>query len=153
MNTCQGLPCDQPRHAWWLRTIDGSEEIAELLYEAQSRDSSFVQEWIDRLRSSEDLQSAVELLGRDWPRFDDLVSTPEEKTLFDFFAAIESVALAKQLEKAAIGINANGESTATVLSKIGQPLEDILLSDLALTPSFDVSSLIEILVGTEITSN
>jgi len=89
-----------------------------LLYEAKSRDSHFVQEWIDR----------------------HLVSTPEEKALFDFFAAIESVALAKQLEKAATGINANGESTATVLSKIGQPLEEILLTDLAQTPYFDVSS-------------
>jgi hypothetical protein len=63
------------------------------------------------------------------------------------------VALAKQLEKAATGISAAGESTATLLSKVGQPLEDLLLTDFAAIPFSDIVYLIETLGGTEITSN
>jgi hypothetical protein len=143
---------DQRKYSW-RRTNDGSEEIAQLLAEAQLRDSSFVQEWLERFRNSETSQPAVDLLQRDWPRLGDLISTPQDQTLADFFTAIESVALAKQLEKAATGISAAGESTATLLSKVGQPLEDLLLTDFAAIPFSDIVYLIETLGGTEITSN
>lgn len=134
---------------FWEGTQAGAQEIAKLLNEAKSCDSGYVQEWIERLSHSNGLPQAIHFLRQDWVRLEDHISTLQQQILYDSLQVIESIVLAKETVKALNLINTNGESTATLLTKLGQPIEDLLLTDLGATPFSDVIALLEILVGRE----
>jgi hypothetical protein len=136
----------------WLTSAEGTDQVVQLLREARQYDAAFVQEWVDRLESSQDLQPAISLLRRDWMRLEQHLSTPQRQALYKAQSAIESVFLARALETGAQAVASDGENRATVFAKIGQPLADLLLTETGASPSSDVLALLEILVGEESTT-
>jgi hypothetical protein len=124
-------------------------QIRQLLREAKQQDPDLVQSWIELLRDSVDLSKAVQLLSRDWTRLDQYLSTPQRQALYKALSATDSAFLARQLETCAEAVAPEGEIASSVLAKIGQPLEDLLLTETGATPTSDVLALLEILVGEE----
>jgi hypothetical protein len=140
-------------YASWDGSPAGAQEIKRLLNEGKLLDRAFVEEWVERLRRPNGLPQAINLLREDWVQLRDYVSTPQQQTLYDSLQAMESLILAKALARSQNLINPNGESTATLLAKIGQALEDILLTDLGAAPLSEIISLLSILTGRETPSH
>jgi hypothetical protein len=136
-------------YASWDGPQTSAREIKRLLNEGRLLDSGFVEEWVERFGRPNGLLQAINFLKQDWVRLGDYISTPQQQTLYDSLQAIESVVLAKATITSLNLINPGGESTATLLTKVGQSLEDLLLTDLGVTPFSDVISLLDILVGRE----
>jgi hypothetical protein len=131
----------------WSTAEEGTDQVKHLLRKAQRHDAAFVREWINLLECSEDLQQAIGFLRQDWMRLEQYLSTPQRQAVNKAQSVTESVSLARALEAAAQTIDLEGESTATLLAKIGQPLEDMLLTEIGATPSSDIIALLETLVG------
>jgi hypothetical protein len=91
---------------------------------------------------------AVFYLVRGWIQPDSSL-TAHDHALQSLLGAIESSVLARHLENAADRLSLSGETTATVLAKIGQALEDMLLTDAGHPPITDVTDLLQKLIGEE----
>jgi hypothetical protein len=134
-------------HSNEVATQAESAKIAQLLYQAQQFDSRLVREWVEKLAGSQDLQPAVSLLQRDWMRLEQYLTTLQLQTLYKASSSAQTAFLARELESVSRTITSDGESTATVLAKIGFSLTSLLLSDAGVVPFSDVRALLEILVG------
>lgn len=130
-------------------------EVKQLLLNAEKINPKLVHQWIELLENSPDkekpIESATNFLQQNWIRFEDIFSTPEQQTLYSAQSAINLIFLARQLEIQAQDINSYSESSATVLAKIDQILEQLLLSEASGVPHSDIFSLLEILLGEEMT--
>lgn len=126
-----------------------SKNIINLINQARTLNNQLVQTWIDLLNNSDNPQQAINYLRRDWIKLDEYLNTPEKQIIYKAHSIIELLFLARKLESEAIAINPDGETTASVLAKIGQSLEDMFLSDSPGIPISDFFSLLEILIGEE----
>jgi hypothetical protein len=139
-----------PESVQYSSTTEGI--VDQLLRQAMKKDAVFARNWVKLIENNENLLPAISMLRRNWIRLEEVLD-PKLITLHNVEMAVESVSLARSLEKAAETLNDDGESSADILSKIGIPLIELLLADLGRVPYLDVLELLEILSGDEVLYN
>jgi hypothetical protein len=123
--------------------------IFTLLDDARRLDPSYVQQWKEKLKNAKELNRALNFLERDWPRTDASLSSLEKVALWKATVGVEMLRLSRRLNNAAKEIRDDGENAITLLAKLGEPLEEIMSSEMSLSSLSDVYSLMEILLGQE----
>lgn len=125
------------------------QQIFTLLDNARRQNPSYVQQWRDKLQNADDLNRALAFLKQDWPKADSAFSSPKSVAIWKATVAVEMLRLSHKLNHAAKGIRDDGENAITLLAKLGQPLEEIVSSEMSLSSLSDVYLLMEILLGQE----
>lgn len=126
-------------------------EVEQLLRNSENLNFQLVHQWIELLENSlneqKAIESAINFLQRNWIRFEDNFLISEQQALYSAQSAIDLIFLARTLDEKAQDINSYSESSATVLAKIDQVLEELLISETPGVAHSDILSLLEILLG------